>query len=105
MNPNTISKAVDLPLTEHARNRMHARRFSYEDIGMVVAYGRTVRVRDAVIYAVGRKETKRFQTEGVDLSEYEGIHVVCSREGSIMTVYRNNDFRGLRPRGKYPTAA
>lgn len=37
--------------------------------------------------------------EGVDLSGVEGVQVVCSRDGAILTVYRNKNFRGLRPRG------
>lgn len=35
--------------------------------------------------------------QGADLRELEGMHVVCSPEGVILTVYRNHDLRGLKP--------
>ena len=64
----------------------------------VLNYGRVAHVRGATIYAVGRKEVERFARDGMDLSDVEGVQVVCSDSGVIMTVYRNRDFRGLRPR-------
>lgn len=88
-----------LPLTQHARIRMNQRRLSYEAVAMVMAYGRLVRVRDAEIYAIGRKEVARGRREGVDLSRFEGVQVVCSCTGTVLTIYRNSDFRGLRPHG------
>lgn len=91
-------RASLLPLTQHARAQMHRRRLSREAVAMVMAYGRLARVRGAEIYAVGRKEVERYLREGVDLSRFQGVQVVCTPEGTILTVYRNNDFRGLRPR-------
>jgi hypothetical protein len=88
-----------LPLTNHAQCRMNARRLSNETVMMVLTYGRLARVRGAEIYAIGRREIERYLHEGVNLSRFEGVQVVCSPDGSILTVYRNNDFRGLRPRG------
>jgi hypothetical protein len=78
---------------------MHERRLSDETVSMVMTYGRLARVRGAEIYAVGRKEIEQYLAEGVDLSRFEGVQVVCSPDGAILTVYRNNNFRGLRPRG------
>jgi hypothetical protein len=78
---------------------MYERRLSDEAVHMVVVYGRLARVRGAEIYAVGRKEVERYLAEGVDLSRLQGVQVVCSPSGAILTVYRNDDFRGLRPRG------
>jgi hypothetical protein len=77
---------------------MNERRLSDETVNMVMTYGRLARVRGAEIYAVGRNEVEQYQAVGVDLSRFQGVQVVCSPDGSILTVYRNNDFRGLRPR-------
>jgi hypothetical protein len=64
----------------------------------ILAFGREVHTRGAVIYAVGRREVERARTISEDISEFEGWHIVCSRQGEIITVYKNRDLRGLRPR-------
>ena len=92
------STRMPLPLTKHARSRMNERCVSPEAVMKVTTYGRVAHVRGAEIYAVGRKEVERFLAEGVDLRRVEGIQVVCSADGSVLTVYRNSNFRGLRPR-------
>ena len=103
MKTNAAHKAEQpspLPLTTHARARMAARRLSEEAVAMVMNYGRLVRVRGAEIYAIGRKEVERHLAMGLDLRRFDGAQVVCSSDGAIVTVYRNSDFRGLRPRGR-----
>lgn len=85
-------------LSWHAWQRINGRGLSLDAIQRVIKFGRAVHVRGATIFAVGRKESTRFGHEGIDLSDVEGIQVVCSNDGVIMTVYRNRDFRGLRPR-------
>ncbi len=87
-------------ITRHAHERMKARRISETALSAVLEYGRVVYVRGAKIYVIGRKEVATFLRKGIELADFEGIHVVCSPEGSIMTTYRNRDFRGLRPRGR-----
>lgn len=95
-------------LTRHAKARMTHRSISAEVVEMVVEYGRTIHTRGAVIHAVGRKEVERFREEDdIDLSDCEGVQVVCSTEGNVLTVYRNHDFSGLRTglgRGRYRPA-
>jgi hypothetical protein len=93
-----VTKFTELALTSHALVRMYARRLSEEAILAAFQHGREVHGRGAVIFAIGRKEVLHGRRLGVDLTGYEGIHVVCSREGTIMTVYRNHDLRDLRPR-------
>ena len=63
-------------------------------------YGRVAYVRGAKIYVIGRKEVESFLRKGIELADFEGIHVVCSPEGVVLTTYRNRDFRGLRSRGR-----
>ena len=100
---NSITRNVDHlrgshNLTRHAMKRMSARRLSYNAVRRAVEYGRVVHARGATIYAVGRKEVSRFRMEGIDLTTEEGVQVVCSNGGTVMTTFRNHDFRGLRPR-------
>ncbi|MGK3982515.1 hypothetical protein WME99_05730 [Sorangium sp. So ce136] len=90
-------------LTHHARQRMLHRGLKLEAVGVALLYGRVASVRGAVIHAIGRKEVRFYAREGIDLSRYEGVHVVCSSDGAILTAYWNHDFRGLRP-GPRPRA-
>lgn len=85
-------------LTRHAWQRMSGRGLSPDIVRRVINYGRIVYVRGARIYAVGRKEVEQFEREGLDLSGVEGVQVVCNDDGVVLTVYRNRDFRSLRPR-------
>ena len=98
---HSVDDPREIPgLTHHARARMCGRRMSADVVLGVIAYGRIAHVRGATIYAVGRKEVSQFSEASTDLEDMEGVHVVCSRDGAVMTVYRNHDFRGLRPRSR-----
>lgn len=88
----------DTKMTRHATERMAQRGIPSEVVDTVIGYGRAVHTRGAVIHAVGRKEVERFRRDGIDLSDCEGVQVVCSTRGAIVTVYRNHDFRKLRSR-------
>lgn len=90
----------ELTLSLHAANRLEERRIPEEAVTAVVEYGRVAHVRGAVIYAVGRREVDRAASHGVDLAIYEGLQVVALTSGTVLTVYRNHDFRGLRSDGK-----
>ena len=81
-------------ITNHARRRMSGRAINEWQIDQVLMYGRASHARNAVIYAVGRKEVKEY---GKMLESCEGIHVLCSTDGStIITTYRNHDLSGMR---------
>jgi hypothetical protein len=86
-------------LSEHAHTRMGARSISSVNLAKVLCYGRLAHVRKARIFVIGRREVARWRREGVDLSDLEGIHVVCACDhDTVITVYRNRDLRGVRPR-------
>ncbi len=99
-----IHDAIDLhseySLTRHAWERMCGRGLSPSVVRLVLDYGRATHTRGATIFVVGRKEVERFKREGVELSAAEGVQVVCSETGAVLTVYRNRDLRGLRPRSR-----
>lgn len=99
MKTNVSNRNIDIEiygLTQHAQQRMNIRGFSFSEVNQVLTYGRAVHIRGAIIYVVGRKEISQCSVFGIDLSNLDGLQVVCSNGGEVMTVYRNRDFRGLR---------
>ena len=57
-------------------------------------------------HVIGKKDVMRHLRRGEDLAAHEGVRVVCSPdERVVFTVYRNKDFRGLRPRHRKMAAA
>jgi hypothetical protein len=76
---------------------MYARSISVDALRSALKYGRAAWTRGGRIYAIGRKEVRYYRAHGgVDLARFEGIHVVESADGTVITVYRNRDLRGLR---------
>ena len=92
------SGADAVRLSQHAIGRMSERSISPTAVSITYTYGRVVYTRGAKIRVIGRKEVERYRQQGKDLSQYEGIHLVCNTDGLVFTVYRNKDSRGLRPR-------
>lgn len=88
-------------LTKHALKRIESRRLTLLAVTAALDYGRVVHVRGAEIHAIGRKEVEQCSRWGLDLSAHEGVQVICTAEGAVMTVYRNRDFRGLKPRRRH----
>jgi hypothetical protein len=86
----------DYPMTEHARARAQQRAVSAPAIEAAIDYGRSVHTRGAVIYAIGRQEVRQAATWGIDLRSFEGVLVVCARDGEVITVYRNREFSRIR---------
>jgi len=84
-------------MSEHASNRMMERGLSPNDVENALAFGREVHTRGVTIYVIGRKEVNQANALSVNIAQSEGVHVVCGRDGSIITTYRNSNLRGLRP--------
>lgn len=85
-------------LTKHAEARMASRAIPRSAIEATLQFGRCVQVRGAHVFAIGRKEVKKYRRDGIDLYDLEGTQVVTTDDGAVMTVYRNSDFRSLRTR-------
>ena len=83
-------------ISAHARAQMDARSVSSDALSSAFKYGRMSRTRGARIYAIGRKDVRYYRAHDIDLGRFEGIHVVESADGTVLTVYRNRDLRGLR---------
>lgn len=90
---------LEIILTDHALTRMDERRIPRHAVEAVLRHGRVVHVRGAQYHVIGRKDIVRHHRHGINLAAYEGVQVVCASDGrTVLTVYRNQDFRGLRPR-------
>ncbi|MCS6915425.1 MAG: DUF4258 domain-containing protein [Myxococcales bacterium] len=92
-----IHRRLRRMLTAHASERMRTRRLSSVAVAAAIAYGRLVHTRGADIYAIGQKEALELARDGIDLFRFRGVQVVCSPDGRILTVYREHNFRTLRP--------
>jgi hypothetical protein len=88
-----------LDLTQHAEMRMSQRSIDLEQIQLVLSYGRLIHSRRARFYVMGRKEIKRLEKNGLEVSDLENIQIVVAKKSNlILTVYRNKDFRQIRPK-------
>lgn len=87
------------PLTRHACQRMSARRIPLAAIDAALCHGRARHVRGALILILGWREVAAAARHGLDLRPFAGVQVICTPDGcSVLTVYRNHDLRGLKPR-------
>lgn len=102
MDENAVHTTVKIndgfQLSRHAWQRMGARGVSSSAINKVLTFGRVIHARGATMYVIGRKEVKRYMGQGINLDDLHGMQVICSKNGTIMTLYRNRDLRSLRPR-------
>ncbi|RMH53148.1 MAG: DUF4258 domain-containing protein [Bacteroidetes bacterium] len=81
--------------TDHLWQRMSGRSVAPADVERVLHFGRVTHVRGARHFSVGRREIRRYRRQA-DLSRLDGLHVVCTPDGVVLTVYRNRDFSVLR---------
>ena len=99
------SEDVGLILTHHAKQRMSQRRIPVEAVCAALDYGHVYRTRGAVIYGLNRRASDQCKKDGLAITKLDGLQVVCAEGGSILTVYRNRNFRSLKPRGRIRRSA
>lgn len=90
----------ELSMSQHAAIRVSSRRLPSEAMEVVFRYGREVHTRGAVVFVVGRKEVHLAHRRGLDLTKFEGVHMVCSVEGIVLTAYRSSNLKALKPSRK-----
>jgi hypothetical protein len=83
-------------MSAHAQHRMFSRGLSPDLVEAVLTHGEVFHDRGALHFRVGRRVTKELKKRGIDAQRLEGLHVIVSDDGLILTVYRNHQFR--RPR-------
>jgi hypothetical protein len=91
----------ELSMSRHAAIRISSRRLPSEAMEVVFCHGREIHTRGAVVFVVGRKEVDRAQRRGLDLTRFEGVHMVCSLKGVVLTAYGNSNLKALKPSTKH----
>ena len=86
-------------LSSHAQRRMNARRLSRVELEQVLQYGRVMPTRGAWIFVFGSREAEKPTSLRCTAERLRGLQVVASHDRTIVTVYRNHDFRSLKNRG------
>ena len=92
---------LSLFLSEHAYWRQTQRNISAIQTQMVVLYGRLVYAGDAMHYFFGQREVRQYwQAFGECHDELDGVVVVMSHDGVVVTAYRNKKaLRAIKRRG------
>lgn len=89
---------VNFHLSKHAQLRMSQRLIDLKQIEKVLSYGRMIHSRSARFYVVGKKDTKRLSKTGISTQGLENMQVLVEeKSNTIITVYRNKNFRHIRP--------
>lgn len=76
-------------LTKHAHHRCATRGISTEAVSMVVNFGSQTYKQGAFHYTVGWRDISYWAKQGVDLNKFNGIRVVCTHNGKVLTTYRH----------------
>lgn len=93
---STASLLGSQRLTTHAALRMQQRGIGADGLQAALAYGRRIRAKGLTFCVLGRKEVQRQAERGVDLRDFEGLQVLLSHDGAVVTVYRNRDLHAIR---------
>lgn len=94
--PRPDANALRPMLTKHAAVRMRQRGVSSRAVDAALTYGRQIRARGATYCVVGHKEVQNYARFGIDLSEAEGVQVLLSQDGAVVTVYRSHDLHAIK---------
>jgi hypothetical protein len=89
-------------LSKHARRRGAQSNLSERDVDLVRTYGVLERRTGVRFYFVRRREVERFREVEPRLARLEGIVMVMSPEGTVITFYRNSKaLRDIRRKHKF----
>ena len=99
---NVDTEAVDynnFGLSVHAKTRMSQRNIDMKQVHLVLQLGKVIHSRKARFYVIGRKNIGRLSHQGIDAQSLENIQVVVDDKSNlILTVYKNSNFRQIRPK-------
>lgn len=89
-------KQTGIPWTRHARMRSDARHLPPAVVEDVLDFGRRVHLRHVDCLVVGRREVKRAGAAGRDIRRAEGVHLILSPSGRLVTLYRDRSLATVR---------
>lgn len=103
MSTNTHVSLPPYFVSTHAMVRMQQRGIDHIQLEQALCYGRMVRAHGGTrLHVLGRREAQRHGENGLNLSGAEGVHILMSEEGTVITVYRNHELRSLRLKKQHP---
>lgn len=85
-----------ISLTNHAAIRMQQRGISSAALLAVLDYGRRIHAKGLTYYVVGHKEVDLYAEQGVNLANFEGLQVLVSEDGAVVTTYRSRDLHAIK---------
>jgi hypothetical protein len=87
----------ELTNSQHAQIRESQRGISHKQIVLAYQYGRVIHSRRAVYHVIGKKEIEKYGSIEPGLKKMNGIQLVMSSSGTVLTAFRNKDLRKVRP--------
>ena len=100
-NEELASNDAIFTLTDHADSRMQQRNIDVSAVQLVLSYGKIIHSKKARYFVVRKRDIKRLAKHCKDIALTENIQVlVADGINSIITVYRNSDFRQIRPQSR-----
>ena len=81
--------------TLHAWRRISGRSISQAGIEATLVHGRRYWNQGREVYRLDRRSVLKAKKLGINLGDYEGIHVVIGNNGDIVTAYRNKTGRKI----------
>lgn len=85
-----------LGLSVHAHKRRMQRGIQHQHIAHLLRFGRKKYKNNAIYYSIGCKEIKKHGGICPALKDMNGMHLVTAINGTVVTLFRNRDFRLLR---------
>lgn len=82
--------------TDHAKNRLSARRIDEEMFNIAILYGRRFYANSAEVYFVGKKEVEKARKAGIDIRKAEGLNIIVQDYGDekiVITAFRNHSLK------------
>ncbi len=95
-----------MSLTNHAALRMQQRGISSTALLAALEYGRRIHAKGLTYHVLGHKEVAFHAERGVNLSDFEGLQVLVSEDGAVVTTYRNRNRHAIKgqARGRHAKA-
>lgn len=87
----------ELTNSQHAQIREGQRGISQKQVVLAYQYGRVIHSRRAIYHVIGNKEIEKYGSVEPELKAMNGIQLVTSSHGTVLTAFRNKDLRKIRP--------
>jgi len=87
----------ELTNSQHAQIREAQRGISPKQVVLAYQYGRLIYSRRAIYHVIGSKEIQKYGSIEPELKAMNGVQLVMSSNGTILTAFRNKDLRKVRP--------